>query len=156
MTYPCHWFSEQVGLAGDLGSTNDVLIPLENELNNDPEEPWSKNGVFELIDHLCEPFRFKNGNTKWPTYSSNEDGFFNGGELPGMVRVGYMTYFQDYKWTYATTNIDDNYNPYLDASRTFNNHAGGNDEEAIRGEGKPNNDHGIDNFDNDLVRDSTT
>ncbi|GJU12505.1 hypothetical protein Tco_1134901 [Tanacetum coccineum] len=28
MTYPCHWFSEQVGLAGDLGSTNDTLIPL--------------------------------------------------------------------------------------------------------------------------------
>ncbi|GJT07185.1 gag-pol polyprotein [Tanacetum coccineum] len=28
MTYPCHWFSEQVGLAGDMGSTNDVLIPL--------------------------------------------------------------------------------------------------------------------------------
>ncbi|GJZ18982.1 hypothetical protein Tco_0555572, partial [Tanacetum coccineum] len=28
MTYPCHWFSEQVGLAGDLGSTNDVPIPL--------------------------------------------------------------------------------------------------------------------------------
>ncbi|GJV56534.1 hypothetical protein Tco_1457539 [Tanacetum coccineum] len=28
MTYPCHWFSEQVGLAGDLGLTNDVLIPL--------------------------------------------------------------------------------------------------------------------------------
>ncbi|GJU25840.1 hypothetical protein Tco_1164461 [Tanacetum coccineum] len=28
MTYPYHWFSEQVGLAGDLGLTNDVLIPL--------------------------------------------------------------------------------------------------------------------------------
>ncbi|GJT57474.1 hypothetical protein Tco_0992528 [Tanacetum coccineum] len=28
MTYLYHWFSEQVGLAGDLGSTNDVLIPL--------------------------------------------------------------------------------------------------------------------------------
>ncbi|GKD38354.1 hypothetical protein Tco_1258561 [Tanacetum coccineum] len=28
MTYPYHWISEQVGLAGDLGSTNDVLIPL--------------------------------------------------------------------------------------------------------------------------------
>ncbi|GJU83822.1 hypothetical protein Tco_1291368 [Tanacetum coccineum] len=28
MTYPCHWFSEQVGLVGDLGSTNNVLIPL--------------------------------------------------------------------------------------------------------------------------------
>ncbi|GJS76545.1 hypothetical protein Tco_0726426 [Tanacetum coccineum] len=30
MTYPCHWFSKQVGLVGDLGSTNDVLIPLGN------------------------------------------------------------------------------------------------------------------------------
>ncbi|GJT84279.1 hypothetical protein Tco_1058621 [Tanacetum coccineum] len=28
MTYPYHRFSEQVGLAGDLGSTNDVLILL--------------------------------------------------------------------------------------------------------------------------------
>nr|GEY00832.1 hypothetical protein [Tanacetum cinerariifolium] len=25
-------------------------------------------------------------------------GFCNGGELPGMIRVGYMTYFQDYEW----------------------------------------------------------
>ncbi|GJW80520.1 hypothetical protein Tco_0144495 [Tanacetum coccineum] len=29
---------------------------------------------------------------------SNIDGFCNGGELPGMVRVGNMTYFQDRKW----------------------------------------------------------
>ncbi|GKD85026.1 hypothetical protein Tco_1356180 [Tanacetum coccineum] len=28
----------------------------------------------------------------------NEDGFYNGGELPGMVRVGYMAYFQDHEW----------------------------------------------------------
>ncbi|GJY61169.1 hypothetical protein Tco_0461826 [Tanacetum coccineum] len=28
MAYHCHWFSEQVGLASDLGLTNDVLIPL--------------------------------------------------------------------------------------------------------------------------------
>nr|GEU57822.1 hypothetical protein [Tanacetum cinerariifolium] len=26
------------------------------------------------------------------------DGFCNGGELPGMVQVGSMTYFQDHKW----------------------------------------------------------
>ncbi|GJR46933.1 hypothetical protein Tco_1315036 [Tanacetum coccineum] len=36
--------------------------------------------------------------------------------------------------TYANTNIDANYNPYLDVSRTLNNHAGKNDEEAIREE----------------------
>ncbi|GKE54041.1 hypothetical protein Tco_1489197, partial [Tanacetum coccineum] len=28
MTYPCHRFCEQVGLAGDLRSTNGILIPL--------------------------------------------------------------------------------------------------------------------------------
>ncbi|GJW04153.1 hypothetical protein Tco_1563009 [Tanacetum coccineum] len=28
MTYHFHWFCEQVGLAGDLGSTNNVLIPF--------------------------------------------------------------------------------------------------------------------------------
>ncbi|GKG08481.1 hypothetical protein Tco_0334313, partial [Tanacetum coccineum] len=71
----------------------------ESELNNEVGEPWSKDGVpYEICDHICEPFRFKNGKTKWPTCNSNEDGFCNGGELPGMVRVGYMTYFQDYEW----------------------------------------------------------
>ncbi|GKB02643.1 hypothetical protein Tco_0830732 [Tanacetum coccineum] len=71
----------------------------ENRLNDEPEEPWSENGVpYEIGDHICEPFRFKNRKTKWPTYNSNEDGFCNGGELPGMVRVGYMTYFQDHEW----------------------------------------------------------
>ncbi|GJT93409.1 hypothetical protein Tco_1082254 [Tanacetum coccineum] len=71
----------------------------ENELNDELEEPWSKDGVpYEMCDHICEPFRFKNGKAKWPTCNSNEDGFCNGGELPGMVRVGYTTYFQDYKW----------------------------------------------------------
>nr|GEV42264.1 hypothetical protein [Tanacetum cinerariifolium] len=33
-----------------------------------------------------------------PTYSSDVDGFYNGGELPEMVRVGSMTYFQNHKW----------------------------------------------------------
>ncbi|GJZ33372.1 hypothetical protein Tco_0578808, partial [Tanacetum coccineum] len=57
--------------------------------------------------------------------------------------------------TYANTNINANYNPYLDVPRTFDNHAGWNDEETIQEEKKPNDDHGIGNFDNDLVRDNT-
>ncbi|GKB42984.1 hypothetical protein Tco_0887926 [Tanacetum coccineum] len=36
MTYPCHWFSEHVGIAGDLGSTNDVLIPLIHTAYSNP------------------------------------------------------------------------------------------------------------------------
>nr|GFA48805.1 hypothetical protein [Tanacetum cinerariifolium] len=53
------------------------------------------NGVpYQLCDHICEMCRFKNEIT---TCSSDIDGFCNGGELPGMVRVGSMTYFQDHK-----------------------------------------------------------
>ncbi|GKD00307.1 hypothetical protein Tco_1170581, partial [Tanacetum coccineum] len=75
----------------------------EQELNNEKtqglDEQWSKNGVpYQLSNHICEPYRFKNGITKWPTCSSDTDGYCNGGELPGMVRVGHMTYFQDHKW----------------------------------------------------------
>ncbi|GKB02927.1 hypothetical protein Tco_0831016 [Tanacetum coccineum] len=52
---------------------------------------------YQLYDHICEPYRFKNGITKWPTCSSDIDRFCNSGELPEMVRVGSMTYFQDHK-----------------------------------------------------------
>ncbi|GJY15711.1 ribonuclease H-like domain-containing protein [Tanacetum coccineum] len=74
----------------------------ESELNNpvtrDLEEPWLDNGVpYQLCDHICKPYHFKNGITKWPTCSLDIDGFCNGGELPGTVRVGSMTYFQDHK-----------------------------------------------------------
>ncbi|GJR08443.1 hypothetical protein Tco_0791095 [Tanacetum coccineum] len=39
-----------------------------------------------------------NGKTKWPTCNCNDEGFCNGVELSGMIRVGYTTYFQDYEW----------------------------------------------------------
>ncbi|GKD84573.1 hypothetical protein Tco_1355727, partial [Tanacetum coccineum] len=71
----------------------------KNELNDELEEPWSEDGVpYEICDHICEPFRFKNRKAKWPTCNSNKDRFCNRGELLGMVRVGFMTYFQDYEW----------------------------------------------------------
>nr|GEV11471.1 hypothetical protein [Tanacetum cinerariifolium] len=53
---------------------------------------------YQLCDHICKSYRFKNGGTKWPTCTFDIDGFYNGGELPGMVRVGSMTYFQDHRW----------------------------------------------------------
>nr|GEZ78564.1 hypothetical protein [Tanacetum cinerariifolium] len=71
----------------------------ENELNDELEEPWSEDRVpYEMCDRICEPFHFKNRKAKWPTFNSNGDGFCNEGELPRMVLVGYMTYFQDYEW----------------------------------------------------------
>ncbi|GJV21806.1 hypothetical protein Tco_1370826 [Tanacetum coccineum] len=72
---------------------------LNNPVTRDLEEPWLDNGVpYQLCDHICEKYRFNNGVNKWPTCSSDIDGFCNSGELPGMVRVGSMTYFQDHKW----------------------------------------------------------
>ncbi|GJU09200.1 hypothetical protein Tco_1125630 [Tanacetum coccineum] len=75
----------------------------ERELNNDIakgiEEPWSENRVpYQLCDHICKPHRFKKGETKWSMCTYDIDGFCNGGKLPGMVRVGSITYFQDHTW----------------------------------------------------------
>ncbi|GJR20508.1 hypothetical protein Tco_0969035 [Tanacetum coccineum] len=72
---------------------------LNNPVTRDLEEPWSDNGVpYQLCDHICEPYHFKNRITKWPMCSSDIDGFCNGGEQPRMVRVRSVTYFQDHKW----------------------------------------------------------
>ncbi|GKE95875.1 hypothetical protein Tco_1580730, partial [Tanacetum coccineum] len=166
-----------------------------------PEEPWSENGIpIDDIHHICEPLRFKNGKAKWPTCNSNNKGFSNRGELLGMVRVGYMTYFQDYEWyddlvdgklkeealkqkTIYERSWGDatqgvmNFCAWLKrcfgnfheldyellvklkeyyVSRRFNKHVGRNNEEAIREEMELNDDHGIGNHDNDLVRDNTS
>ncbi|GKE32960.1 hypothetical protein Tco_1452282 [Tanacetum coccineum] len=108
----------------------------EQELNNDiakgTKEPWLENGVpYQLCDHICEPYHFKNEETKWPTCTSDIDGFCNGGELPGMVRIESMTYFQDHRCFKNFHKIDHNVlvklqecwwkanNPYLDDNRVF-------------------------------------
>ncbi|GJZ01254.1 hypothetical protein Tco_0519215, partial [Tanacetum coccineum] len=56
---------------------------LNNPLTKDVEEPWLDTGIpYQLCDHIYEPYHFKNGTTKWPTCSSDIDGFCNGKELP--------------------------------------------------------------------------
>nr|GEW24566.1 hypothetical protein [Tanacetum cinerariifolium] len=83
------------------GNLFDYETPLtyeEYELNNpmtrDLEELWLDKGVpYQQCDHICEPYHFKNGMTKWPTCSSDIDGFCTSGELLRMVRVKSMTYF---------------------------------------------------------------
>nr|GEW26473.1 hypothetical protein [Tanacetum cinerariifolium] len=75
------------------GTRNYEEYKLSNPVTRDLEEPWLDNRVpYQLCDHICEPYHFKNGITKWPTCSSDIDGFCNGGELPRMLRVESMTY----------------------------------------------------------------
>nr|GEY19356.1 hypothetical protein [Tanacetum cinerariifolium] len=60
---------------------------LDNNLTGDLEESWLENRIpYQLCDYICEPYRFKNGMTKWPTCSLDIDGFYNGRELLGMER----------------------------------------------------------------------
>nr|GEW40017.1 hypothetical protein [Tanacetum cinerariifolium] len=41
---------------------NKTYGDYENKLNDELKEPWSEDGVpYEICDHICEPFRFKNG-----------------------------------------------------------------------------------------------
>ncbi|GKC67917.1 hypothetical protein Tco_1100515 [Tanacetum coccineum] len=77
-------------IEGNLFDYETPLTYEEYELNNtktsDLEEQWLDNGVlYQLCDHLYEPYLFMNGMTKWPTFSSDIDGFCNGGKLLGMV-----------------------------------------------------------------------
>nr|GEU38208.1 retrovirus-related Pol polyprotein from transposon TNT 1-94 [Tanacetum cinerariifolium] len=63
---------------------------VNNPVTRDLEGPLLDNGVpYQLCDHICEPYRFKNGVTKWPMCSSDIDGFCNGEELLGMVPQDY-------------------------------------------------------------------
>ncbi|GJW20779.1 hypothetical protein Tco_0460859 [Tanacetum coccineum] len=65
------------------------------------EKPWTDNGVWEEptpIEHYCEPFLFKNGNSEWLTYSWKDDGYCNGGNLPGAYIVGNTLRYQDLEW----------------------------------------------------------
>nr|GEX95491.1 hypothetical protein [Tanacetum cinerariifolium] len=57
---------------------------------------------------------------------------------------------------YANTNINANYNPYLDVSRAFNNYKERDYEETINEERDPNDANAIGNLDYDLVTDNVS
>nr|GEV83729.1 hypothetical protein [Tanacetum cinerariifolium] len=61
------------------------------------ERPWMDNEACEeptLIRNHCEPFDYKNGCSEWPTCSWKDDGYCNGGKLPGAYIVGNTLRYQ--------------------------------------------------------------
>ncbi|GJX82493.1 hypothetical protein Tco_0331974 [Tanacetum coccineum] len=74
------------------------------------EKPWLDHGIskepIDDIDHFCMPYHFKSGHTEWPTCNSNKDGYCNRGNLPGIIQIGNMTYFQNYEWYDALEDDD--------------------------------------------------
>nr|GEU30779.1 hypothetical protein [Tanacetum cinerariifolium] len=98
---------------------------LNNLVPRDIEEPWLDNRVpYQLCDHICKPCRFKNGVTKWPTCSSDIDGFCNDGELRGMKinanEVAPFTRLESYGLRpYANIKSERAHDPYLEVNNIF-------------------------------------
>ncbi|GJS16884.1 hypothetical protein Tco_0411356 [Tanacetum coccineum] len=65
------------------------------------EKPWTNIGVWmkpTLVKHTCNPFNYKTGCLELPTYSWKEDGYCNGGNLPGTYIIENKLHYQDYEW----------------------------------------------------------
>ncbi|GJS61735.1 hypothetical protein Tco_0656519 [Tanacetum coccineum] len=65
------------------------------------EKPWTNAGVWTKptpVKHTCKPFNYKTGCSEWPTCSWKDDGYCNGGNLPGTYIIGNQLHYQDYEW----------------------------------------------------------
>ncbi|GJU84080.1 hypothetical protein Tco_1291626 [Tanacetum coccineum] len=65
------------------------------------EKPWTDVGVWTKptpVKHTCKPFNYKTGCSEWPTCSWKDDGYCNGGNLPGAYIIGNQLHYQDYEW----------------------------------------------------------
>ncbi|GKA90116.1 hypothetical protein Tco_0811928 [Tanacetum coccineum] len=58
------------------------------------EKPWTNAGVWTKptpVKHTCKPFNYKTRCSEWPTCSWKDDGYCNGGNLPGTYIIGNPT-----------------------------------------------------------------
>ncbi|GJW47257.1 hypothetical protein Tco_0078903 [Tanacetum coccineum] len=65
------------------------------------EKPWTDTGVWtepKPVKHTCEPFNYKTRDSEWPMCSWKEDGYCNGGNLPGTYIIENQLHYQDYEW----------------------------------------------------------
>ncbi|GJW52336.1 hypothetical protein Tco_0093687 [Tanacetum coccineum] len=73
------------------------------------EKPWTNTGVWiepAPVVHCFKPFNYKSGYSEWPTCSWKEDGYCNGGNLPGAYIIGNTLYYQDLEWHDALKDIE--------------------------------------------------
>ncbi|GJV51217.1 hypothetical protein Tco_1446958 [Tanacetum coccineum] len=65
------------------------------------DKPWLDNGIWKEptpVKHTCKPFNYKTGCSEWPTCSWRDDGYCNGGNLPGTYIIENQLHYQDYEW----------------------------------------------------------
>ncbi|GJW44739.1 hypothetical protein Tco_0073538 [Tanacetum coccineum] len=65
------------------------------------DKPWLDNGIWKErkpVKHTCKPFNYKTRCSEWSTCSWREDGYCNGGNLPGAYVIGNSLHYQDLEW----------------------------------------------------------
>ncbi|GJR31141.1 hypothetical protein Tco_1107373 [Tanacetum coccineum] len=58
-------------------------------------DEYKDDWIYEWNKNVPWPFNYKSGYLEWPTCSWKEDGYCNGGNLPGAYIVGNTLYYQD-------------------------------------------------------------
>ncbi|GKE89158.1 hypothetical protein Tco_1566633, partial [Tanacetum coccineum] len=59
-----------------------------------------------IFKHTCKPFNYKTGYSEWPTCSGKDNGYYNGGNLPGTYIIGNQLHYQDLEWYEALENSE--------------------------------------------------
>ncbi|GJV01430.1 hypothetical protein Tco_1334999 [Tanacetum coccineum] len=80
---------------------NDWIYKWNKDVPWVDEKPWTEYGVWTKptpVIHTCKPFNYKTGCSEWPTCSWKDDGYCNGGNLPGTYIIGNQLHNQDYDW----------------------------------------------------------
>ncbi|GJS12754.1 hypothetical protein Tco_0407226 [Tanacetum coccineum] len=80
---------------------NDWIYEWNKDVPWVDEKPWTNTGVWTKptpVKHTCKPFNYKTRCSEWPTCSWKDDGYCNGGNLPGTYIVENQLHYQDYKW----------------------------------------------------------
>ncbi|GJY87615.1 VIER F-box protein 2 [Tanacetum coccineum] len=80
---------------------NDWIYEWNKDVPWVDEKPWTGTRVWtesKPVKHTCEPFNYKTGCSEWPTCSWKEDGYCNGGNLPGTYIIENQLHYQDYEW----------------------------------------------------------
>ncbi|GJX79266.1 hypothetical protein Tco_0327415, partial [Tanacetum coccineum] len=79
----------------------DYETPLCLAFNEVYDKSWIDNRIWKEatpVKHTCKPFNYKTGCSEWPTCSWREDGYCNGGNLPGAYHIGNSLHYQDLEW----------------------------------------------------------
>ncbi|GJS12349.1 hypothetical protein Tco_0369145 [Tanacetum coccineum] len=80
---------------------NDWIYEWNKDVPWVDEKPWTNARVWTKptpVKHSCKPFNYKTRCSEWPTCSWKNDGYCNGGNLPGTYIIGNQLHYQDYKW----------------------------------------------------------